>query len=268
METGTLTAFQPDVWQCECIEIGDGRPYHWSWRALSYPFWRIYWNADPGAWVSFRGVDYRLDPDQIVVVTPRTAVDHHAQGTISHTYLHANLGYPYDRVKPSVHTVPASSCPMPLRECLLESARQRSSVGREDFSRTLAAHGFACSVLCALPPDIWPRLAAHPTIRELVDSIVRQPEGAHRTDAMAQQCGVSVNTFLRRFRDQVGCSPRQFVIHSRLQKACSLLDQSKHSIDEIAAACGFCDRYHFSKIFRTHFNCGPATFRREHPPRS
>jgi transcriptional regulator GlxA family with amidase domain len=134
------------------------------------------------------------------------------------------------------------------------------------FPQTLAAHAFAFSVLCALPPEIWPKPAANPMILELVQDISRHPEEVYRTGAMAERCGMSVNSLLRRFRDQIGQSPQQFIARSRLQKACILLDQTNQSIDQIAEACGFCDRYHFSKVFKTHFHCGPAAYRRKHLP--
>ena len=72
---------------------------------------------------------------------------------------------------------------------------------------------------------------------------------------------MSVNTLLRRFREQIGCSPQAFLTDCRLQKACVLLDHTSQSIEQIAEACGFCDRYHFSKVFKAHYRCGPAAYR-------
>ena len=58
MIPGELTAFQPDIWQCWRTTIGGARGPRWDWQALSYPYWRIYWNEAPGAWVTFEGVDF------------------------------------------------------------------------------------------------------------------------------------------------------------------------------------------------------------------
>jgi transcriptional regulator GlxA family with amidase domain len=33
------------------------------------------------------------------------------------------------------------------------------------------------------------------------------------------------------------------------------------SVDEIAAAAGFCDRFHFSRIFKKQLGVGPARYR-------
>jgi transcriptional regulator GlxA family with amidase domain len=40
------------------------------------------------------------------------------------------------------------------------------------------------------------------------------------------------------------------------------LHHSALSIEQIAERCGFCDRYHFSRVFQKHREMGPATFRR------
>jgi AraC-like DNA-binding protein len=33
------------------------------------------------------------------------------------------------------------------------------------------------------------------------------------------------------------------------------------SIDQIAADCGFPNRYYFTRVFRSHHECGPAAYR-------
>jgi len=267
MRPGELTAFQPDIWQCCRTTIGGRGRFRWNWRKLSYPFWRVYWNEELGAWVSFDGEDFPLDPESVVVVGPNAAIDHHLRGTVTHNYMHVTLGYPYDSVTPRVDRIPTRALPMHLLERALTGHSGPREPQRLDFSQALAAHAFACSVLCALPKEIWPRPAANPVIRNLVEEISRHPERVYRTSAMAEGCGMSVNTLLRRFRNQIGRSPQQFVTESRLQKACVMLDQTGQSIEQIAEASGFCDRYHFTKVFKVHYRCGPAAFRRTHSRR-
>jgi AraC-like DNA-binding protein len=258
MVPGELAAFQPDIWQCWHTTLGVGHWLRWDWQALSYPYWRIYWNEHPGARVGFRGTDYPLDPEFVVVVAPNTPIDHHLNGVVSHNYVHATLGYPYDSVTPHVRRIPASDLPMHL----LRIAVPEGDATRLDFSQTLAVHAFVFSVFCAFPAGVWPDPPADPAVHELVREISLHPEQAYRTRAMAERCGMSVNTLLRRFRDQVGRSPQQFVTDCRLQKACVLLDHTSQSIEQIAEGCGFCDRYHFSKVFKGRYRCGPAAFRR------
>ncbi|MBT3380099.1 MAG: helix-turn-helix transcriptional regulator [Lentisphaerae bacterium] len=262
MADGELTAFQPDIWQCWHETLGSVDRPTWDWEGLGYPYWRIYWNHHPGASVSFNGADYALDPEFVVVVAPNTVVDHHLSGVVEHTYAHATLGYPYDGVVPHVRRIPVEDVPIHL---WLFALRGGEDGGGEtlDFSQTLAAQAFVLSVFSAFPGGVWPKPATDPAIHGLVREISRHPSRSFRTTDMAERCGMSVNTLLRRFREQIGRSPQQFVADCRLQRACVLLHRTSRSIEQIAEGCGFCDRYHFSKVFKRRYRCGPAAFRHQ-----
>ena len=58
------------------------------------------------------------------------------------------------------------------------------------------------------------------------------------------------------------CSSDLFVRARRIELAGVLLHNSAKKIEEIAAATGFCDRYHFSRVFKRLRGMGPAEFRR------
>ena len=49
---------------------------------------------------------------------------------------------------------------------------------------------------------------------------------------------------------------------NRIRLACRQLALSERPIDEIAESLGFPDRYYFSRAFKRHMGCGPATFRK------
>ncbi|MFI6940472.1 GlxA family transcriptional regulator [Streptomyces sp. NPDC050418] len=56
---------------------------------------------------------------------------------------------------------------------------------------------------------------------------------------MAAQQSMSVRTFTRRFRDEVGVSPGQWLARRRIERACHLLESSALTIDQIARDAGF-----------------------------
>ncbi|NGO81076.1 helix-turn-helix domain-containing protein [Streptomyces sp. YC504] len=56
---------------------------------------------------------------------------------------------------------------------------------------------------------------------------------------MADQEAMSVRTFTRRFRDEVGVSPGQWLTRQRIERACHLLESSALSIDQVARDAGF-----------------------------
>jgi len=264
---GDFTAFRLNIWHFVRELTGPPKGRRWDWEGLSYPHWRIYWNRQPGARISYAGVDTPLDPDSVIVVAPHTPIDHHVTGCVENSSITAMLGYPYDRVAPRVDRVSVADLPMNLLEVALADTERDDDLAQHlGIRQTLSAHAFVCSVLSALPEEIWMKPPSSQSIRDLTDEILRHPEAAYRTTDMAERCHMSVNTLLRRFQEQVGQTPRQFITESRLQKACALLLQTSYSIERIAEACGYKNRYYFSKVFADHYRCGPATFRR-HPTR-
>lgn len=82
-------------------------------------------------------------------------------------------------------------------------------------------------------------------------------------EEMARAAGLSRYHFSRRFRTTTGCTPGEYLIRLRLEKAVALLQKpGKLLIKEIATACGFSDSNYFCRRFREHFGVAPGEFRR------
>jgi AraC family transcriptional regulator len=79
---------------------------------------------------------------------------------------------------------------------------------------------------------------------------------------LARACSLSESAFLRAFRETTGKTPHQFLIQERVEKARDLLAFSSLTLSEIAAACGFADQSHFSRIFSRIVGTAPGTWRR------
>jgi AraC-like DNA-binding protein len=47
-----------------------------------------------------------------------------------------------------------------------------------------------------------------------------------------------------------------------VEKACNLLHHSDLSIDQIASACGFSDRYYFTRVFSKTMAASPGAYRK------
>lgn len=58
-----------------------------------------------------------------------------------------------------------------------------------------------------------------------------------------------------------GMPLHRYLIHIRLARAASLLENSFLSIGDIALACGFCDTAHFSSCFKQRFGVSPSSYR-------
>lgn len=68
--------------------------------------------------------------------------------------------------------------------------------------------------------------------------------------------------FLRLFKQIFHCSPHQYILNRRLQKARLLLKAGDEPVMNIAYSCGFADIYSFSKAFRKKFGGSPGVVRK------
>jgi len=84
---------------------------------------------------------------------------------------------------------------------------------------------------------------------------------------LAKIGGLSVAGLSRIFQKYLLTSPGNHVLQLRVQKAGRLLKTNRDSIDQIADATGFHDRFHLSKIFKKMTGKTPAQFRKENQER-
>ncbi|YCK42814.1 helix-turn-helix domain-containing protein [Actinomadura sp. ATCC 39365] len=75
---------------------------------------------------------------------------------------------------------------------------------------------------------------------------------------------MSVRTFTRRFRGEVGSSPQKWLAQRRLAHARLLLESTDLSVARIAAACGLGDPVALRKHFNTYLGLSPLAYRRAH----
>ncbi|MFF8989515.1 helix-turn-helix domain-containing protein [Streptomyces sp. NPDC014983] len=81
---------------------------------------------------------------------------------------------------------------------------------------------------------------------------------------MARHAHMSVRTFTRRFRSEVGSSPLKWLAQRRLAHARLLLESTDLTVARIATACGFGDPVALRKHFHTYLGLSPLAYRRAH----
>lgn len=69
-------------------------------------------------------------------------------------------------------------------------------------------------------------------------------------DRLARLCVMSKTNFRRVFSAVCGISPIQYLLEVRIRRANELLQQSSHTVSEIAQLCGFKDVEHFCRTFK------------------
>lgn len=71
---------------------------------------------------------------------------------------------------------------------------------------------------------------------------------------------ISPYHFLRLFKQSVGSTPHQYILHCRIEKAKYLLQHRDISIAEIARKVGFCDQSHLTQYFKRIVGVTPKQY--------
>lgn len=83
----------------------------------------------------------------------------------------------------------------------------------------------------------------------------------HDFDRLAEEHGLSVSTFRRRWLQTFRTPPWRYLLNLRIQLACRLLAESSLPITKIAEMCGFDDALYFSRRFRLETKVSPSEYR-------
>jgi len=107
-------------------------------------------------------------------------------------------------------------------------------------------------------PGADPRYAR---ILQLAQKIVDQPQKSMNLKKMAASCDYSPDHFRKIFKQLIGRSPNDFIVHWRIEMAKRLLAESSLSVEQIAETLGYHHATFFIRQFHTRTRQTPGQFR-------
>lgn len=110
-------------------------------------------------------------------------------------------------------------------------------------------------------PDSVDRIVSR--AKFLLQEAIDQPV---KMESLVQELSVSYSTFRKRFKEQTGVSPNQYLLNLRLNKAKELLLSTHLSVYEIAGQTGFDSIHYFSKHFKQKHKLSPVAYRKRQRP--
>jgi len=265
---------------------------NWEHRELAYPFWRIYYNRQPGASIIHDNNIINLEIDKLYLISPNTRyasrLFNHTipvkgyvlnggrlsvitpeekkliekNRAIEHLFIHFTLGFPYDNIFPGIYSFRID----PALQSLLDTIFKNRS---EDI-RTFDMHTYLilqiliCEILMKIDKQHWDVAEKDERVNCVINYIEENINGNLSNEFLAGKACMAKNSFAFLFKKEFKMPLQQFVRHKRVDKACMMLLHSKLSIDDISDATGFCNRYHFSRIFKEVTNNTPAHYRKEY----
>jgi AraC family transcriptional regulator of arabinose operon len=234
----------------------------WNHEGVDSPFWRLYYNPKPGCHIHFQGQDIALGPDRFVLIPANTIFDCCGPVAACHCWLHFTVTKLVGEVPEVPVVLPATPLLKALAEAVIETHQQPAGDSREQ-----RLHHQSASLLHAVFAD-WdmPPVPTLPErLVEILHLIQRAPHSDLSNHFLADRSGMSLERFIRAFREHVGTTPAAYVLNTRLRLAGEALALTDKTIDQIAVEKGFPNRHYFTRMFSRQFGCGPAEFRaRQH----
>jgi AraC-like DNA-binding protein len=228
---------------------------------LRAPYWRFYLQQDEGAWVeNSKGKTY-LDAQHAYLVPANTSFGTGADQEVTQLFVHFVI-------EPATH-IPMNPPPIlavPVSEGL-SYLHSRADREKQPETQTLF---LKCLVEATLAESgISLRNREMTTRMERTQRLLRQHlrSGIRNAD-LAEEIHLSENGFVRWFTSEEGISPQAWLARERIHEASFWLHHTDAPLDHIAELHGFCDRYHFSRVFKKHQGISPAAFRKNREPSS
>ena len=258
----------------------------WAHHNMSFPYWRLYWNKTGGAYV-YQERKFRLEPGYIYIIPSNTVFssdienksvkgkvqlhggniigdneeeEHIQAGDVMHFFVHFTLDEIFHDIQAKIYRVPVTHDLRNTLSAITDWLKQGTL--NFNFSSSLAIYGLIINSLKLLPDEAWISRKMDTRVLKAINYIEAGLENRIKNTELAKNAFMSTNSFSRLFKENVGESPQKYLTKRRIEKSCSLLHHTNYSIDEIAVQCGFFDRYHFSKIFKSIVKTTPAVYRK------
>lgn len=241
----------------------------WTFDLCS-PFWRIYVNDRAGASLHHAGRRLPLGGGVPWIIPAWMRFQTSSQRPVVQDFIHFQVS---GLVSRSLERTLKSPLGIPGDPSLAAVvARWREGIGTNDFSSfswaAAAAHAALAAALEGWPVTEqqaeWRSLSEHAEIQPALDIIAARPGSPPSNRELARRCGISEDHFIRKFRRATGSTPAGYGREHRISLAAEWLIGTRRTLDDIAEAAGFSDRFHFSRAFAARLGCPPARYRRSH----
>ncbi len=233
----------------------------WNWDQHGFPYWRCYWNDRHGAYIAGKHpVD--LDPDHLILVPPHTPTQLRLDQPVRHLFIHFVVAPPFHHPREQVYRceLDVDSRRMVQKACDMLRERQTPAL------LPLRLLFLISQGLMRIPANCWQQRSMDARIHDTMLYIEQHMGRPLTVNDLAARVHLSEAAFARLFRASIGISPHRYILRRRVEMAAIHLGTSDLSIKQVALNCGFCDRYHFTRVFTQLMHTSPAAFR--HRPRA
>lgn len=238
---------------------------------LCSPFWRIYVNDRSGAIITHHEKDIPLKAGEIWIIPAWVRFQTRCDRAVTQDYIHFHFAGMPSHLLQQVFNRPLSLKDMTSLAAVITPWREGFS-SEASFSHLCWAGAVVHAVMALAlaewnrdrEDDYWKILTETQEIQAALDHIEKNPAPPPTNSELSRLCGWSEDHFIRKFRDILGMTPAEYGREHRVALAAEWLSGTSRTMEDIAEATGFTDRFHFSRVFRARFGMPPARYRRMH----
>jgi AraC family transcriptional regulator len=99
-------------------------------------------------------------------------------------------------------------------------------------------------------------------VRRAKEILSAHLDGSIPLQEVARECHLSMSHFSRQFRRTTGLPPHKWLLTRRIEVAKEKLGDWRLSLSDVAAACGFADQSHLTRVFTRMVGVSPGAWRR------
>ena len=268
---GTKTRGTPGVLMGLAFILYD---YQWSTRIPSWnfigvlsPYWRLLHCTRGTCRVKSKNTVFKLDSTAVLLIPPDVIADFSSDVEIDMLYAHFLPVFPVS-LESVVHfdtviNMRASSAHQGITKLLISPMRTLQPL--DCYALLFRALLDVCFAELLAPYVGEHRRHPQPDPRVMKMLLWMREHYAQplTNEQIARAAGLEADHAMRVCRSTTGQTLHVHLRNIRLSQATRLLADDETSIKQIATACGFANRFHFTRAFVERFGIGPATFRRQ-----
>ena len=262
----SLHQFHTQIMACDTRIIDS----NWGTRDHCDPYWRLYVNKRRGAYLTLGTERYDILPNRIHLIPAWVRLRCHCEGTCEHLYVHFDVIGLSSPILRAVVPQPIALTGRSAYDTIVGSLWRR---GKSELHKTLhtmlAAQslvGQALDELCAsLPTEKLRRLTSarldEGRIAPVLHYIESHLDRRLNNLVLARIAHQSKGRFIREFGRVVGQTPARYVVERRIAAAAERLAFTSESIEHVAGAAGFANRFYFTQVFTRLMGISPGKYR-------
>lgn len=215
-------------------------------------FWVLWYNFSPGNACISGNSQYELTPDNIILIPPNTVYSGVFRKQVAHFYIWFKTAGGFEYPERKVLNIPAQ----PFFEKLHQAPHFTPKT-------KLLLFNLLSSILLDIPDEFFcsEQFKIKSRTIEKAINIIALHRGKINNAQIARELNISPVRFSHLFKNEMGISPQRYCLQIKMAVA----DQFLHlgwSIEDVATACGFADRYHFSKEFKKYQGISPGKWQK------